>query len=43
MRGVDIVDVGAAVISMHSPLELSHKGDLYWSIKGFRAFLESAE
>jgi len=43
MRGFEIVDVGAAVVSMHSPLELSHKRDLWWAIKGYRAFLVSAE
>jgi aspartyl aminopeptidase len=38
-RGVHVVDVGAAVVSMHSPFELSHKHDLIWALRGFRAFL----
>ena len=38
--GMDIVDCGPAVLSMHSPFEVSHKGDLYMTYKGFRAFFE---
>lgn len=40
--GMDIVDCGPAVLSMHSPFEVSHKGDLYMTYKGFRAFFEAS-
>ncbi len=39
--GMDIVDCGPAVLSMHSPFEVSHKGDLFMTYKGFTAFLEA--
>ena len=39
--GMDIVDCGPPVLSMHSPFEVAHKGDLYMSYKGFRSFYES--
>ena len=38
-RGIDFVDVGVAVISMHSPLELSSKADIWSGYRGFRAWL----
>ena len=39
--GMQIVDCGPAVLSMHSPFEITHKGDIYMTYKGYRAFLES--
>jgi len=39
--GMNIIDCGPAVLSMHSPFEISHKGDIYMTYKGFRAFLEA--
>jgi len=39
--GMQIVDCGPPVLSMHSPFEITHKGDLYMTYKGYRAFLES--
>jgi len=39
--GMDIIDCGPAILSMHSPFEIAHKGDLYMTYKGFRAFLEA--
>jgi len=41
--GMEIVDCGQAVLSMHSPFEVSHKGDLFMTWKGFTAFLEAAD
>ena len=38
--GMNIVDCGPPILSMHSPFEISHKGDLYMAYKGYRAFLE---
>jgi aspartyl aminopeptidase len=39
-RGIDVVDIGIPVISMHSTLELSSKADLWWGYLGFRAWLQ---
>lgn len=39
--GMEIIDFGPPVLSMHSPFEISHKGDIYMTYKGFRAFLEA--
>jgi aspartyl aminopeptidase len=40
--GMDIVDCGPAVLSMHSPFEVAHKGDLYMAYKGFSAFFAAS-
>jgi len=39
-RGVQTVDAGVPVAGMHSKTETIHKGDLYQTIKCFKAFLE---
>jgi len=39
--GMQIIDCGPAVLSMHSPFEIAHKGDIYMTYKGYRAFFES--
>ncbi len=39
--GMQIVDCGPPVLCMHSPFEIAHKGDIYMTYKGYRAFLES--
>lgn len=39
--GMDIIDVGMPVLSMHSPFELSSKADLYATTLAFREFLKS--
>ncbi len=38
--GVEVVDVGVPVLSMHAPFEIVSKLDVYMAFKGFRAFLE---
>ncbi|HUH02915.1 MAG TPA: hypothetical protein VML75_13050 [Kofleriaceae bacterium] len=38
-RGIDVVDVGIPVVSMHSPLELSAKADVFAAYRGFAAWL----
>lgn len=40
--GLDIVDCGTPVLSMHSPFELVSKADLYMTYKGYKAFLLSS-
>jgi aspartyl aminopeptidase len=41
LYGMQIIDCGPPVLSMHSPFEIAHKGDIYMTYKGYRAFLES--
>lgn len=38
--GVEVVDVGVPVLSMHAPFEIVSKLDVYMAYKGFKAFLE---
>ena len=38
-RGIDTIDVGISVISMHSPMEISSKRDLWLGYRGFLAWL----
>jgi aspartyl aminopeptidase len=38
---LDIVDVGPALLSMHSPFEISHKADIHASVAAFRAFYQA--
>lgn len=40
-RGVDVVDCGVAVLSMHGPWEITSKADLYATYSGYKAFAES--
>jgi aspartyl aminopeptidase len=39
-RGIPTINCGAAVGSLHSPEEISHVGDLYFTIKGYQAMIE---
>ncbi len=39
--GMQIIDCGPPVLSMHSPFEVVHKGDIYMTYKGYKAFFES--
>jgi len=36
--GMEIVDCGPAVLSMHSPFEISSKADIYMTFKAYKAF-----
>lgn len=36
--GVDVIDVGICLLSMHSPFEISSKADIYSSYKAFKMF-----
>ena len=40
-KGVEVVDCGTALLSMHSPYELASVGDVYMTYKGYKAFLNS--
>ena len=39
--GMDIIDCGAPVLSMHSPFEVASKTDIFETYKAYRAFLSS--
>ena len=39
--GMDVIDLGVALLGMHSPLELSSKADVYAAYRGYRAFYEA--
>jgi aspartyl aminopeptidase len=39
--GMDIVDCGPALLSMHSPFEVASKADIYMTYKAFQSFLIS--
>jgi aspartyl aminopeptidase len=38
LRGMEILDCGPAVLSMHSPFEIASKADIYMTFKGYHAF-----
>jgi aspartyl aminopeptidase len=40
--GMEIIDYGPPILSMHSPFEVTHKGDIYMTYKAFGTFLESS-
>ncbi len=40
-RGIDTVDLGVCVIAMHSPFEISSVKDLWWTLRGFGAWLKN--
>jgi aspartyl aminopeptidase len=39
--GMDVLDCGPAILSMHSPFEVAGKADVYMTYKGYRAFFNS--
>jgi aspartyl aminopeptidase len=39
--GMNIIDFGPAILSMHSPFELSSKADLYATVQAYGAFLRA--
>lgn len=39
--GMNVIDCGVPVLSMHSPLEVTSKADVYCTYAGFKAFLEN--
>ena len=40
--GMEVIDSGVAVLSMHAPWEIISKADLYEACKAYRAFLLNA-
>ena len=39
--GMDVIDSGVAVLSMHSPWEATSKADIYEAYRAYRAILEA--
>ncbi len=39
LYGMEVIDSGVAVLSMHAPWEVTSKADIYEAEKGYRAFL----
>ena len=37
-RGMEVIDAGPALLSMHSPFEISHKADIFATLKAYEAF-----
>ena len=40
-RGIDTIDIGVPVLSMHSPFEVVSKADVYMAYLAFKAFCEN--
>ena len=38
--GVDVIDVGVPILSMHSPFEIASKADIYATFRGYCAFMK---
>lgn len=41
--GVDVIDCGVPMLSMHAPFEVTSKADVYAAYKGYKAFLKKLE
>lgn len=42
LYGMNVIDSGVAVLSMHSPYEATSKADIYEAYRAYQAFLENA-
>ncbi len=42
VHGLEIIDCGTPLLSMHSPFEVASKADLYMTFKAYRAFYQGA-
>jgi len=42
LYGMNVIDSGVAVLSMHAPWEIISKADLYEAMKAYHAFLLNA-
>ena len=42
-KGIDVIDCGVPVISMHSPYEVTSKYDIYSAYSGYKAFFETTD
>ena len=39
--GMNVIDSGVPVLSMHAPYELTSKADVYEAYRGYKAFLNN--
>lgn len=39
-KGIDVIDCGIAVLSMHAPYEVTSKFDIYTAYRAYKAFME---
>ena len=42
LYGMNVVDIGVAVLNMHAPWEATSKADVYEAYRGYKAFVEEA-
>ena len=40
--GMEVIDSGVAVLSMHAPWETTSKADIYEAVRCYKAFLEAS-
>lgn len=40
--GMEIIDCGSPVLAMHSPFEITHKGDIFMTYRAFKTFFETS-
>ncbi|MGB9911582.1 MAG: aminopeptidase [Microgenomates group bacterium] len=40
-HNIEVIDAGVALLNMHAPFEVAHKGDIYCAFEGYKAFLEA--
>ena len=40
LYGMEVIDSGVPVLSMHAPLEIISKADLYEAVKAYAAFMQ---
>ncbi len=41
--GMEVIDCGIAVLSMHAPMEVSSKADIYEAVRAYHAFLKDMQ
>ena len=41
--GMQVIDSGVAVLSMHAPYEVTSKADVYEAYRGYCSFIKKAE
>ena len=39
--GMEVIDSGVAVLSMHAPWEVTSKADVYEAYRGYKSFLRN--
>ena len=42
LYGMEVIDSGVPVLSMHAPQEIINKADLYEAVKAYTAFMRQA-